>query len=71
MVNPGKAGFIEERRDDKNRKEKTYRITEKGETAFGFYAETTRQCECEEGSWRFTIQAGVLKIFRQTMLKNF
>jgi hypothetical protein len=34
-----KAGCIEERQDEKNRKEKAYRITEKGETAFRFYAD--------------------------------
>jgi hypothetical protein len=39
MVNLREFGFIEERQDDKNRKEKTYRITEKGETAFRFYAD--------------------------------
>ena len=33
------AGFIEERQDEKNRREKAHRVTEKGETAFGFYAD--------------------------------
>ena len=34
-----KAGFVEERQDEKNRKEKAYRITEMGDTAFRFYAD--------------------------------
>jgi hypothetical protein len=34
-----KAGFVEERQDGENRKEKAYRITELGETAFRFYAD--------------------------------
>jgi hypothetical protein len=33
-----KAGFIEEKQDEKNRKEKAFRVTEMGETAFRFYA---------------------------------
>jgi DNA-binding PadR family transcriptional regulator len=33
------AGFIEERQDVKNRREKAYRITDMGETAFRFYAD--------------------------------
>lgn len=34
-----KAGFVEERQEGENRKEKAYRITELGETAFRFYAD--------------------------------
>jgi len=34
-----KAGFVEEKLDGENRKEKAYRITELGETAFRFYAD--------------------------------
>jgi len=34
-----KAGFIEEGQEGENRKEKAYRITELGETAFRFYAD--------------------------------
>lgn len=34
-----KAGFVEERQDEKNRKEKAYRITEMGDMAFRFYAD--------------------------------
>jgi hypothetical protein len=34
-----KAGFVEEGREGENRKEKAYRITELGETAFRFYAD--------------------------------
>jgi DNA-binding PadR family transcriptional regulator len=33
------AGFIKERQDERNRREKAYRITEMGETAFRFYAD--------------------------------
>ena len=33
------AGFIEEKRDEKNRREKAYRVTDSGETAFRFYAD--------------------------------
>jgi hypothetical protein len=33
------AGFIEERQDEKNRREKAYRVTDSGETAFRFYAD--------------------------------
>lgn len=33
------AGFIEERQDVKNRREKAYRVTDYGETAFRFYAD--------------------------------
>ncbi len=33
------AGFIEERQDEKNRREKAYRVTGSGETAFRFYAD--------------------------------
>jgi len=39
MVNLREAGFIEERQDQSNRKEKAYRITEPGETAFRFFAD--------------------------------
>ena len=39
MVNLRKAGFVEEGQSDKNLKEKAYRITELGETAFRFYAD--------------------------------
>jgi hypothetical protein len=38
MVNLRKAGFVEEGQNEKNQKEKAYRITELGETAFRFYA---------------------------------
>jgi hypothetical protein len=31
------VGFIEERQDEKNRREKAYRLTDSGETAFRFY----------------------------------
>ena len=33
------VGFIEERQDEMNRREKAYRITDMGETAFRFYAD--------------------------------
>lgn len=33
------AGFIEEKQDEKNRREKAYRATNPGETAFRFYAD--------------------------------
>ena len=33
------AGFIEEKQDEKNRREKAYRVTDSGETAFRFYAD--------------------------------
>jgi len=33
------AGFIKERQDEKSRREKAYRITDRGETAFRFYAD--------------------------------
>jgi len=33
------AGFIEEKQDEKNRREKGYRVTDSGETAFRFYAD--------------------------------
>jgi hypothetical protein len=33
------AGFIEEKQDEKNRREKVYRVTDSGETAFRFYAD--------------------------------
>ena len=39
MVNLRKAGFVEEGQNEKNLKEKAYRITELGETAFRFYAD--------------------------------
>lgn len=39
IANLRDAGFIEERQDADNRKEKAYRITESGETAFRFYAD--------------------------------
>ncbi|MDD1702883.1 MAG: hypothetical protein LUQ31_07905 [Methanoregula sp.] len=39
MVNLRKAGFVEEGQNEKNQKEKSYRITELGETAFRFYAD--------------------------------
>lgn len=39
IANLRNAGFIDERQDEKNRKEKAYRITEPGETAFRFYAD--------------------------------
>jgi hypothetical protein len=39
MVNLRKAGFVEEGQSEKNLKEKAYRITELGETAFRFYAD--------------------------------
>lgn len=39
IANLRDAGFIEERQDTENRKEKAYRITEPGETAFRFYAD--------------------------------
>jgi hypothetical protein len=39
MANLRKVGCIEERQDDKNYKEKAYRITETGETSFRFYAD--------------------------------
>jgi hypothetical protein len=32
------AGFIEEKQNEKNRREKAYRVTDPGETAFRFYA---------------------------------
>jgi len=34
-----RAGLMEERLDEKNRKEKVYRVTEKGDMAFRFYAD--------------------------------
>lgn len=39
MVNLRKAGFVDEGQNEKNQKEKAYRITELGETAFRFYAD--------------------------------
>lgn len=39
IANLRNAGLIEERQDEANRKEKAYRITEFGETAFRFYAD--------------------------------
>ncbi|HII99394.1 MAG TPA: MarR family transcriptional regulator [Methanoregula sp.] len=33
------AGFIEEKQDEQNRREKAYRVTDSGETAFRFYAD--------------------------------
>lgn len=33
------ARFIEEKQDEKNRREKAYRVTDPGETAFRFYAD--------------------------------
>jgi DNA-binding PadR family transcriptional regulator len=47
MANLRKAGCIEERQDEKNRKEKVYRITEKGETAFRVYADTLANSNVE------------------------
>lgn len=39
ITNLRDAGFVEEQQDDKNKKEKAYRITEPGQTAFRFYAD--------------------------------
>jgi hypothetical protein len=39
MANIRKAGFIGEKQDEKNRTEKVFRLTGKGETAFRFYAD--------------------------------
>lgn len=39
IANLRNAGFIEEQQDEKNRKERAYRITEPGETAFRFFAD--------------------------------
>ncbi|OPX65541.1 MULTISPECIES: winged helix DNA-binding protein [unclassified Methanoregula] len=39
MAHLRSVGFIEEQQDEKNRKEKAYRITEPGETAFRFFAD--------------------------------
>jgi hypothetical protein len=41
MVQLRNAGLIEEGQDAGNRKEKAYRITGPGETAFGFFADPT------------------------------
>lgn len=41
MVNLRKAGFVEEGQNEKNLKEKAYRITELGETAFRFFADSS------------------------------
>jgi hypothetical protein len=41
IANLRNAGFIEEQQDADNRKEKAYRITESGQTAFRFYADPT------------------------------
>jgi hypothetical protein len=39
MIMLRNAGFIEERQDERNCREKAYRVTDSGETAFRFYAD--------------------------------
>jgi hypothetical protein len=39
MTNLVNTGFVGEHQDDKNRKEKAYRVTEMGETAFRFFSD--------------------------------
>ncbi len=64
------AGFIEEKQDEKNRREKAYRITDMGETAFRFYADPAGNSTGKNGPGRSGIRAGTLKIFMQTLLKK-
>jgi hypothetical protein len=71
MVNLREVGFIEERQDDKNRKEKTYRIPEKSETAFRFYADPLANPDANMVPGGPRSGPVRRKISSQTLLKNF